>query len=242
MPVKSLLSFLYVMLFARLSDELPCSKEHALMQTTNSGHMNTLFKSWLALGDSYTIGESVSIHDRYTMQTIEFLKDSGIHFSDPEIIAKTGWTTGDLLGAIQNKKTLTPPYDIASILIGVNNQYQQLNIQEYKEEFVSLLMQAIQLTGNRPGHVLVISIPDYSITPFARDSDKKSISNQIDAFNKINQQEAMHAGVHYINVTGLSRMAANDPSLIASDGLHFSGKEYALWAKLLVPVINAIIK
>ena len=198
--------------------------------------------SYLALGDSYTIGQSVSVADRYPVQAAKLIKGDHIQCSDPEIIATTGWTTADLLTGIYNKATPTPPYDIVTLLIGVNNQYQGRSQDEYRQQFGSLLQQSIQLAGNRPSHVIVLSIPDYSVTPFARSVNAALIASQIDSFNAINFQVSAEYKVNYLDITGESRKAATDPSLIASDGLHFSGKEYGIWASLMEPVMKELLK
>ncbi len=209
--------FLIVLMF------IACSKagDH-YMQSTNFSLQDT-GRAYLALGDSYTIGESVSVNDRYPVQLVKLLRENNIQINGPEIIAATGWTTADLLSAINNYR-FSQTYDIVTLLIGVNNQYQGRNREEYKDQFTNLVQKAIQLAGNRPSHVVVLSIPDYSITPFAHDRDTASIAKQIDSFNIINKTVADTYKVHYINVTDESRKAAHDPSLIASDGLHFSGK------------------
>jgi len=195
-------------------------------------------KSWLALGDSYTIGESVPVADRYPAQTVKILKTKKLDFKDPEIIAATGWTTADLLSEM-NKRSLGI-YDIVTLLIGVNNQYQEKSLFEYETEFTDLLKQSIQFASNHAGHVIVLSIPDYSVTPFARGHNIDLISKEIDSFNLINRKIASANHVHYINVTEESRKAANDPSLVADDGLHYSGKEYAIWAEKLAELIQNI--
>ncbi|MBS1599233.1 MAG: SGNH/GDSL hydrolase family protein [Bacteroidetes bacterium] len=196
-------------------------------------------KTYLALGDSYTIGESVPLADRYPIQTVKMLEAERIHFSEPKIIATTGWTTNDLLSAM-NRTTFADQYDVVSLLIGVNNQYQGRSKSEYENEFATLLEKAIRLAGNRPDHVVVLSIPDYSVTPFARNSDTALISSEIDAFNAINKKISDNHRVHYISVTEESRKALTNPSLIAEDGLHFSGKEYEIWAEKLAKIINTI--
>ena len=196
-------------------------------------------KSWLALGDSYTIGESVPAADCYPAQTVKILKADKIDFKDPEIIATTGWTTTDLLSAIA-ARSLNANYDLVTLLIGVNNQYQRRSLSEYEEQFTDLLQKAIYFAAENPSHVIVLSIPDYSITPFAREYDIDSIARQIDSFNLINKKIALASQVHYINVTDESRKAGNDLSLLANDGLHYSGKEYAIWAILLANVIQNI--
>jgi lysophospholipase L1-like esterase len=198
-------------------------------------------KNYLALGDSYTIGESIPANERYPVQAVKMLEQSGIHFDPPQIIATTGWTTADLLSAI-DKTQFAGKYDIVSLLIGVNNQYQGRSKPEYEKEFTELLEKSIQLAGNRPDHVIVLSVPDYSITPFAHNSDVSRIAAEIDAFNIINKKISAAHHVHYISVTAESRKAKDDPSLIAEDGLHFSGEEYAIWAGMVAGVVLDIIR
>lgn len=190
---------------------------------------------YLALGDSYTIGESVDPTDRYPVQAVRLFNGTD-HLScqDPDIIAVTGWTTGNLLEAVAPLKPAAP-YRMVSLLIGVNNQYQGRSQSEYRDQFALLLQKSILLAGNDPSHVLVLSIPDYSVTPFGRTRDTSLIAAQIDSFNGINRSLAADYKVHYIDVTTESRKAASDASLIAADGLHFSGKEYGCWARLMEP-------
>jgi lysophospholipase L1-like esterase len=199
-------------------------------------------RSWLALGDSYTIGESVGENDRYPVQANAILGKSGTIFLNPEIIARTGWTTGDLLQALDDKRLHLRRYDVVSLLIGVNNQFQGRSQHEYKEEFSRLLNQSIQLASGMTSHVFVLSIPDYAVTPFASNRDTAEITRQIDFFNKINMEQALKMGVNYLDITGESRKARKDPSLVASDGLHFSAKEYAIWAKSLAALIQERIR
>ena len=198
--------------------------------------------SYLALGDSYTIGQSVGVTDRYPVQAVQLLRTSGHQGAkDPDIIATTGWTTGDLLNGLENAHK-TSAYNIVSLLIGVNNQFQGRSQAEYKEQFTVLLQQSIVLAGNKPSHVIVLSIPDYSVTPFARGSDIRFIASQIDSFNRINQTLSTNYKVNYVDITEESRKAAYDPSLLADDGLHFSGKEYGIWARSMGPVLEGILK
>lgn len=192
---------------------------------------------WLALGDSYTIGQSVGENDRYPVQAMKLLQQEGIPVAQPEIIAVTGWTTQNLLDALKGK-TANPPYSIVTLLIGVNNQYQGRSTAEYATQFTSLLEQSIQLAGGRPQRVIVLSIPDYSVTPFAAGRDRAAIARDIDAFNAVNRQLSDQYKTPWLDVTTASRMAAGDPSLVAADSLHFSGKEYGVWAGLLAPVIG----
>ncbi len=198
--------------------------------------------SYLALGDSYTIGQSVDPADRYPVQAVRLLNGTD-HLScqDPDIIAVTGWTTGNLLDAVSQLKPATP-YRLVSLLIGVNNQYQGRSQAEYLDQFTLLLQKSILLAGNDPSHVLVLSIPDYSVTPFGHTRDTSFIAKQIDSFNEINRRLTAQYAAHYIDITAESRKAASDPSLIAADGLHFSGKEYATWARLMEPAMTEILK
>ncbi|MBS1738355.1 MAG: SGNH/GDSL hydrolase family protein [Bacteroidetes bacterium] len=197
--------------------------------------------SFLALGDSYTIGESVPDTDRFPMQTEEILFTNKIETYPPRIIAITGWTTSDLLKGIE-ANSLNHDFDIVTLLIGVNNQYQGKSIKNYETEFFELLNIAIGCAAQRPSHVFVLSIPDYSVMPFAVGRDAEKISQEIHCFNLANNKISKAAGVHYINITPISKRAARDPSLIANDGLHPSGKQYALWSQLLAPEIVKVLK
>ncbi|HEV3323954.1 MAG TPA: GDSL-type esterase/lipase family protein, partial [Puia sp.] len=198
--------------------------------------------AYLALGDSYTIGEAVGPADRYPQQVVGMLNEADpFLLRDPDIIAVTGWTTGNLLEAISMVKP-APTYRMVSLLIGVNNQYQGRSQAEYRDQFTLLLQKSIWLAGNNPAHVLVLSIPDYSVTPFGRTRDTTLIATQIDSFNRINYSVAMAYKVNYIDVTAESRKAAGDPTLVAADGLHFSGKEYSNWARLMEPVMKGMLQ
>ena len=189
---------------------------------------------YLALGDSYTIGESVAEAERWPNQLAGLLKTDDISI-EVTIIARTGWTTDELWNGMQ-KVNISPPYDLVSLLIGVNNQYRGLDINEYREGFVFLLNKAIEYAGGDPNRVIVLSIPDWGVTPFASSRDSKQIAVEINQFNSVNEEESRTAGVHYVDVTPISREAVTDLSLIASDGLHPSGKMYAEWAKLAYPI------
>lgn len=190
---------------------------------------------FLALGDSYTIGESVANIDRFPAQTTGLLKSKGIMVGAPQYIAKTGWTTEDLDDAIKTT-TLLPKYDLVTLLIGVNDQFQGLDTGGYRKRFTGLLEKAIRLAGNQINHVFVLSIPDYGVTPFGGGS--KRISKEIDAFNAINKDVTIAHHVAYIDITPISRMAANDQTLTAFDGLHPSGKQYKEWAIKLAEAIH----
>lgn len=196
-------------------------------------------KSFLALGDSYTIGEAVPQDQSFPYQLAASLSDAGIKISSPEIIAVTGWTTDELIKAI-SEKNLQRKYNLVTLLIGVNNQYRGYSIDNYRTEFKELLKSALFYADGHTDRVFVISIPDWGVTPFAQKSNRDiaRISAEIDSFNAVNKEEALKAGVAYVDITPGSRKASADLTLLAEDGLHPSGKMYAEWAKALVPVIN----
>jgi lysophospholipase L1-like esterase len=190
---------------------------------------------YLALGDSYTIGESVEESQRWPVQLSKQLKQRGIQV-DLSIIARTGWTTDALWQGIQNSG-VNPPYDLVSLLIGVNNQYRGYSIAEYREQFRFLLGKAIEYAGDDPAKVFVVSIPDWGVTPFAAPQDREKIATEVDAFNAVNREEAESAGIAYVDIAPYSRTAADDPELIAPDGLHPSGKMYVGWVERILPVV-----
>lgn len=193
----------------------------------------------LALGDSYTIGESVPAPDNFPNKSVQLLKNSGYNFKAAEIVAKTGWTTDELQNNIRSH-IFTPPYDIVTLLIGVNNQYRGRPVDEYKPQFEDLLKQAIQFAGGKAGHVIVLSIPDWGVTPFAAGRDRDQIAREIDAYNAANKTISETYNVHYIDITPWTREAAHDLTLVASDGLHPSAKEYNRWADKLAGKIKTI--
>jgi len=190
---------------------------------------------FLALGDSYTIGQSVSVSENWPAQFASALANKGFNVSEVKIIAQTGWRTDNLKNAITQQQPLIG-YNLVSLLIGVNNQYQGGNIQTYMQEFEELLTTAIQLSGNSPEHVFVLSIPDYAYTPFGKGNPL--ISSQINQFNVINGQIAENYKVKYIDITPISRNGLTQPDLVASDGLHPSGKMYSLWVQEIMKSVE----
>jgi lysophospholipase L1-like esterase len=196
-------------------------------------------KTYLALGDSYTIGEGVDASQRYPTQAAAILKSQGIIFSQVQYIAQTGWTTTNLAAAIASQKLLAT-YDIVTLLIGVNDQYQRHDTTGYRANFTSLLNTAVQLTGYKPKHVVVLSIPDYGVTPFG--AGNPTIGIQIDQFNEINKSVTLAKDIAYIDITGISRMAANGTGLILGAGPHFTGTEYGLWAAPLAIQLAKVLK
>jgi lysophospholipase L1-like esterase len=197
--------------------------------------------SYLALGDSYTIGEQVAIYESFPYQTVQLLRKAGMNIHAAEIIAKTGWTTDELDKGINDTITLKQ-YDIVSLLIGVNNQYRGRSAKEYEAEFNHLLQRAIQFAGGNTSRVFVLSIPDWGVTPFAERRDRIQIAKEIDEYNTINKQIAASYNITYIDITAGTREAVNDPSLLTADKLHPSGKDYARWAQKLFKAILASLQ
>lgn len=197
----------------------------ALLLSSCSGMSSQPSSRYLALGDSYTIGESVSASERFPVQLARELR-----LGDPEIIAKTGWTTDELNAAIDAANP-RGPYELVTLLIGVNNQYRGRDAEQYRGEFTALLQRAIGFAGGDAKKVIVVSIPDWGVTPFAEGRDRAKIATEIDRYNAINREEAGKAGARYVDITPISR--GTDPALVAGDGLHPSGKQYAEWAKLI---------
>ena len=217
------------------------SGEISPIDTTNhndTSHYDTSKTyTYLALGDSYTIGQNVNIGERFPSQTIQLLSYAHIKIASPLYLATTGWKTFNLLSAIASQNP-SPNYDIVTLLIGANDQYQHVDTATYRIRFTQCLQKAIVLTANRPTRVFVLSIPDYSVTPFVPVSTKAQVSMEIDWFNAINRQVTAAYNITYKDITPATRQAAFDPTLIANDGLHPSGKEYAVWANMLAPLIK----
>ena len=197
--------------------------------------------TFLSLGDSYTIGESVPTADRWSVQLANLLRQNGADVADPDIIARTGWTTEELQTAIRQANN-TKTYDLVSLLIGVNNQYRGQSLEKYRTEFRALLGTATQFAGGKAGRIFVLSTPDWGVTPYASGRDRQQIAKEIDAFNAVAQDECGKAGIAYVDITPVSRTAADDRSQIANDQLHFSGKMYQQWANKALPVVQKLLK
>jgi lysophospholipase L1-like esterase len=188
---------------------------------------------YLALGDSYTIGQNVSEENRFPVQLIEKIKkDFDIEDAEVDIIAQTGWTTGNLKAAIEQVYDDSKEYNLVSLLIGVNNQYQRRDIDGYGPDFTDLLKTAIEIAGD-PDKVFVVSIPDYSYTP--SHANIPGISEEIDAYNAINRDISRSYGIKYVNITSISRRGLKLPEYVASDGLHPSGIQYGEWVDAIIP-------
>lgn len=192
---------------------------------------------FLALGDSYTIGESVEENLRWPNQLSDALSKKGFQIEKPKIIATTGWRTDNLKEAIEAAK-LKEEYTLVSLLIGVNNQYQGRSVEQYGPEFKELLLTAIKLAKGKKENVFVVSIPDYGYTPFGKPKQAE-ISQAIDQFNEANQRIANQLGIKYVLITDISRFGLDQPELVAEDGLHPSGKMYSMWVER---ILHSLVK
>lgn len=196
---------------------------------------------YLAIGDSYTIGEALLVENSWPMQWAHALRANGIFINDPGIIAKTGWTTDELSQALdeaESNNTLSPPYDLVSLSIGVNNQYRGRSADNFREEFSVLLQRAIGYAGKKPSRVVVLSIPDWGVTEFGKKSgrDTAQIACELDSYNQINAESSKNAGVHYVDISKITRELGADAKFYAEDGLHPSRALYALWVKELLNI------
>ncbi|MEL6925298.1 MAG: SGNH/GDSL hydrolase family protein, partial [Bacteroidota bacterium] len=194
--------------------------------------------TYLALGDSYTIGESVEESERWPVQLAARLQADSIELREPHIIARTGWTTGELDKAIDDSEVVDSTFSMVSLLIGVNNQFRGYDFEAYKVEFRNLLQRALQFAGGNKDMVFVVSIPDYGVTPFGERYDPEKIAREIDQYNAFNQEVAVEMGIQYFDITPISRKAKEDASLIANDKLHPSGEMYTQWVELIYPTIK----
>ncbi|GAB2536679.1 SGNH/GDSL hydrolase family protein [Rhodanobacter koreensis] len=195
---------------------------------------------YLALGDSYTIGEAVAADQRWPAVLVQRLRRAGVVIDDPQIVAVTGWTTDELAQGM-DEAPLTSPYDLVTLQIGVNNQYRGRPADEYRQQFASLLARAIVLAGHRATRVVVVSIPDWGVTRFAYEQGRDSarIASELDSYNAIARDEAARVGAHFVDITGISRQS---PLLVADDGLHPSAAQYALWVDAILPVVRTALR
>lgn len=210
------------------------------MSTTSAPNLAAI--PYLALGDSYTIGEGAATADRWPVQLASLARAQGLPLAEPDIIARTGWTTAELQAAIAATGNHRTDYGLVSLLIGVNNQYRGQSVDLYRREFKQLLATAVGYAGGRPSHVVVLSIPDWGQTPFAQSRDLAQITREIDEFNAVAQQECQAAGVAYVAITDLTRAAAGDASQFTPDGLHYTGPQMRQWASRALPVVQGLLK
>ena len=221
---------------------LGCKKADSLTLNPENTIRDTTQVSYLALGDSYTIGEMVSADQNYPNQVTQYLRSRGRQIITPQIIARTGWTTEDLLQAI-NASQIHASFSLVTLLIGVNNQYQGGSISTFNIQFTELVNEAISFSGNHPNHVVVLSIPDWGVSPFAISNgvDSQKVGQQIDLFNQAAKEISDSLHVNYLDITPFTLDMGRDPSLVAADGLHPSGKEYAIWTSSLGPLMDSLL-
>ena len=201
---------------------------------------------YLALGDSYTIGESVEADGRWPMQLVAALRADGVVIDDPCIIARTGWTTDELSAAIDAADAVAPlgdDYGLVTLLIGVNNQYRGRDVGEYAHEFAVLLERAIGFAGRRADRVVVLAIPDWGVTPFAAQSgrDSAAIARELDVYNAAAAKICARRGVAFVDIVPVSRERGAEPAMLADDGLHPSAAMYAEWTRLALPVVRRLL-
>ncbi len=191
---------------------------------------------YLALGDSYTIGEGVAASGRWPVQLAALLRQQGIDVAPPEIVARTGWTVAELAVGIAAARP-QGPYALVSVLIGVNDQYRGGDPEHYRPELAAMLARAAAFAGGTRGRVVVLSIPDWSVTPFAAESgrDLGETARQIARFNGVAREEVRRMGGHWVDITPISRRALSERALLAADGLHPSAAMYGEWARLALP-------
>ncbi len=197
--------------------------------------------SYLALGDSYTIGEQVPGNENFPHQAAAILRQQHIDVTDPVIIATTGWTTDELAASIR-EHNLKESFSFVTLLIGVNNQYRGRSVENYREEFLQLLNTAVAYAGGNAGHVIVLSIPDWGATPFAEGRDRHQIAIEIDAYNAACKEIALKHNCRFIEITESTRHNGQNPDYLAADQLHPSSKEYAIWASRLAEVVKQVLK
>jgi len=197
--------------------------------------------TYLALGDSYTIGEQVPMAENFPHQVVDILRKDHFDVAAPVIIAKTGWTTDELAMAIR-EHNIVETFSFVTLLIGVNNQYRGRDLENYKEEFTQLLDQAIVFANGHTQNVFVLSIPDWGVTPFADGKDRAQVAKEIDAYNDANKQITEAHKCHWLDITDSTRHNGSNALFLASDGLHPSGKEYHVWAGRLAPMIEKTLK
>jgi len=191
----------------------------------------------LALGDSYTIGESVEASERWPNQLADSLRTRHVEVTRVDVIARTGWRTDELIKAI-DKESPASDYDLVTLLIGVNNQYQERPVEQYVTEFAQLLDLAMAHAGHDPGKVVVLSIPDYAYTPFGKKSSRSNISREINRYNGIAASACAARNILFVNITPISRKGLENPAMVAVDDLHPSAIQYAQWVQTLLPYLE----
>lgn len=206
-----------------------------------AGNTSRTGLSLLSLGDSYSIGEGVASDQAWPAQLVSTLRGEGLQMEDALVLATTGWTTDELLDAT-TRQAFEPPYALVTLLIGVNNQYRGRSLENYASEFSSLLDLAVTLAGGKAGQVIVVSIPDWGVTPFAREQgvDSDAVAVAIDRFNACARERTGSRGAHWVDVTAVSRGSGRD--LLADDGLHPSAGQYTLWMQRILPLARQLLQ
>lgn len=229
--LKHMKTLLFILLFGFLSCK---SANVEIPQQNNEPEKPVKKMKYLALGDSYTIGEGVLISERWPVLLTEALKAQNFDVESPQIIARTGWTTDELMNAI-DEANIAGTFDLVSLLIGVNNQYRGRPVEQFRSELISLINKALTFAGNDTTRVFMLSIPDWGATPFASGRDREKIASEINAYNYVIYQETTARNILFVNITPISREALTDPTLLANDRLHPSGKMYNRWVNELLP-------
>lgn len=239
-PTILLVAFLGLLACSNSQNMLPDDPDKPMNQTPTD---NSDLLTYLALGDSYTIGEGVSDAGRYPSQLTEKLnEETNRSWAAPKVIATTGWTVDELDNGIDRAEIETTTYDLVTLSIGVNNQYRGYPISKFETEFEALLLRAIRFAAVDAKRVVVLSIPDWGVTPFAAQSgrDIKKIAEEIDAYNRIKAELCEKHGVTYLDITEQYRSLGAQPEMLAADGLHPSAKMYGLWTEKLYEHIKTI--
>lgn len=232
--LKNMMLFLLLPLLSCSQSKMPMTE----MKPAIPGNQKTL--TYLALGDSYTIGEGVAANERWPVQLRDLLSIDSFQVLNPKIIARTGWTTDELENAIV-AEMLTDTFDLVSLLIGVNNQYRGRTPEQFRPDLVRLIEKALHYAANDTSRVFMVSIPDWGVTPFANGRDRQKIASEIDAFNAVIQEEAAARNILFVDITPISREAATDLSLLAPDNLHPSASMYSRWVDVIIPpLLNQI--
>ena len=214
------------------------------LRASRQPHRRATWKRFLALGDSYTVGEGVDPERSWPAWLAQRLRVEGVAIAAPQVIAQTGFTCDEILFALRSalrERRVEPPYDLVTLLAGVNDQYRERSLSDWIGSFVALLEEALRLTDDRPGHIVVISVPDWGATPFARGRDRVAIAAAIDELNQLERRLALATGARWVDVNDLARAAADDPTLVVADGLHPSAKSYEAWVDRLLPSVRQIL-
>lgn len=234
---------LYIFCFLSIGCEtsMPDLLEDPVLPVDNGSKGENTGLSYLALGDSYTVGESVDRDSSWPYAMVDEFRKKQVTIQEPDVIARTGWTTDELELGIQYRG-IAQSYNLVSLSIGVNNQYRNRSVENFQGEFRNLLTRAISYAGDDPDNVFVVSIPDWGVTPFGKYSDSEKISREINEYNAAKKKICEEMGVLFIDITPISREAENDSSLIAPDGLHPSGKMYKQWVAKIVPDVIRLVR